>query len=98
MRGKLRIIAICLTLHIAASIVFFGGMRVYQQGYNTMHREQIAMASIRITGERAEIQLLEEAYTFPALWLRENSPAYAAAYVLAGESLRFWVYLKEIFL
>lgn len=96
MKQKLRLAAICLTLHLVVSGVIWGGLCVYQRGYNTMHREQLAVASVTVTQERAELQVLQGRCALPVQWFSEDSPLYYAAYVLAGEPLQFWLYLADL--
>lgn len=94
-RRRIRLAAIALTLHLAASVVIWGGLYVCQKGYNTMHREQIAVASLTLTQEHAQLQVLQSRCELPLQWFSEESPLCAAAYLLLGEPLQFWLYLGE---
>ncbi len=80
-----------LCVHLVVSGAGLGMLRVYQQGYNTMHREPVAMASISMQGERAEIRVLHSrcVFTLPS----EDSSLYYAAYVLIDPCLKSWLYL-----
>lgn len=88
---KKRRAAWILFVHLVVSSAGFGMLRVYQQGYNTMHREPVAMASISIQGERAEIQVLHSHCVF--MLPSEDNPLYYAAYVLIDPCLKSWLYL-----
>lgn len=94
MKQKLRFAILLCSLHLIASGVLWGCLLVYQRGYNTMHREEIAVASVRTSEQYTHVQILEESYSFPSAWLSEESPLYFAAYALTGEPLHFWMYLS----
>lgn len=91
MHQKLKIAILCLSLHLSASFVIWGGLKVYQRGYNTMHREQIAVASVAVSNQQASIQILQNSCHIPTDWLAKDSPLYFAAYALTGEQLHFWI-------
>ena len=97
MKQKMRFAAILCTFHIVASTVLWGCLLVYQRGYNTMHREEIPVASIRTAEQHTQVQILEESYSFPTAWLGEESPLYFAAHALTGEPLHFWMQLLGSF-
>ncbi len=96
MKEKLRLAGLFLALHLIVSGVLWGCLLVYQRGYNTMHREGIAVASVKASAHRTRVQILEESYSFPSAWVSEESPVYFGAYVLAGEALHFWMNLSGI--
>ncbi len=87
-----------LALHLILSFVLLGAVRVYQQGYNRTHREQLQMASVTVEGSRAEIQVLKHSYAVSLHWLAEGSPLYYAAYCLTDEALHCWVFLLAGFI
>ncbi len=96
MKGKLRITGLFLILHMVISGVLWGCLLVYQRGYNTLHREGIAVASVRAAQDRTHVQILEGSYSFPSAWMAEESPVYFGAYLLADEALHFWMNLSGI--
>ncbi len=97
-RRKIRLAAIVLTLYLAVSVVLWGGLVVSQRGYNTMHRDQLAVASLTLTKEHAQLQVLQGSCKLPLAWFSEDSPLYAAAYLLLGEPLQLWLYFGEVLL
>ncbi len=97
-RQKIRLAVIALTLYLAVSVVLWGGLLVSQRCYNTMHRDQLAVASLTLTKEHAQLQVLQGRCELPLAWFSEDSPLYAAAYLLFGEPLQLWLYLGETLL
>ncbi len=93
MRRKIRSLGICLCLHFVASSVVWGGLCVCQRGYNTMHREQIAIASLSVNERTAKLQLLENSCEFTIPQLHEEHPLYFALYALTSEPMHFWMHL-----
>lgn len=81
-----------LALHLVISGVALGGIRVYQQGYNTTHREQLQMASLTVQEQQAELRILDRSCQIPLQWLAEDSMLYYAAYVLTDGYLHSWVF------
>lgn len=96
MRRKNRFLGICLCLHLIASGVVWGGLCVVQRGHNTMHREQIAIASLSVTEQTAKFQLLDNICELPLPELNEEHPLYFALYAVTGEPLRFWMYMISL--
>ncbi|MBE6851069.1 MAG: hypothetical protein E7504_04960 [Ruminococcus sp.] len=96
MKAKLRFLGICLCIHLVASGVVWGGLCVSQRGYNTMHREQIAIASVSVTEEKAHIQLLQQNCEIPAFWNDEDDPFYYALYALSDESMHSFFNLLSL--
>ena len=98
MKRKWQRICTGLALHLIISFVLLGAVRVYQQGYNRTHREQLQLASVTVEGSHAEVQVLERSYALSLRWLAEDSPLYYAAYCLTGEALHSWVFLLTEFM
>ncbi len=96
MRRKLRFLGICLCLHLVVSGVMWGGLCVTQRGYNTMHREPIAIASVSVTEQNTRIQVLENSCEFPTFWNDKENPLYFAVFTLSGEPMRFWMNLLSL--
>lgn len=92
MKWRTAVIGLCF--HLVVSGVLWGGLCVYQRCYNTMHRDQIPVASVTVSDHYAEIQLLEENCTIPIDWLNENALSYAS-YALSAEPLRIWGVLLD---
>lgn len=91
MRRKLRKFGIYLCLHLIASGVVWGGLCVMQRGHNTLHREQIAIASLSVTEDAAKLQILDSVCEIPLPDLDAAHPLYFALYALTGEPMRFWM-------
>ena len=93
MRRNFRSVGICLCLHFIASSVVWGSLCVCQRGYNTMHREQIAIASLSVTEQMAKLQLLENSYDVKLPELHEEHPLYFALYAVTSEPMHFWMHV-----
>lgn len=91
---KKRRIIWLMCVHIVCSITVYGALRVYQQGYNTMHREPLAMASVSVQQNTAHVQVLHRIWEIPLP--DEDSPTYFAAHILIRSGLQGWVYLYEV--
>ncbi len=98
MKKGVRTVCRIMALHLIVSGVALGGIRVYQQGYNTMHREQLQMASLTLHPEHAQLQFLEYHCTVPLTFLQEDSMVYYAAYVLTDGFLQSWTYIASLFI
>ena len=88
-----RKILLMLSMHIMLSWMLWGGLRVYQQGYNATHSKPIAMASASLDESRMQITVLHERLTLPAAWFAEDSPLHGAAFWLNDASVQLWHYL-----
>lgn len=98
MKQKLRKFLGGLALHLVVSGVALGGIRVYQQGYNTTHREQLQMASLTVQDDTAELQFLGKRCVISTTALAEDSMLYYAAYFLTGGELHLWMYVIAEFI
>ena len=87
---RLRRFGAGLAIHSILSFALLGGIRVYQQSYNTLHRDQVQMASMTIQEEQAEIRVLGRQYLLPMQVFSEDSLLYYAAYGLMDETLYSW--------
>jgi len=97
MKKKLRFAGLFLVVHLLVSGVLWGSLLVYQRGYNTMHREQIAVASVITGGDATNLQVLEHSCTIPASWLAKDSALYYAAFAVCSEPVRLWMQLFGMF-
>lgn len=93
MKKRIRTVLRVVSLHLIVSGVALGGIRVYQQGYNTMHQEQLQMASLTLQPEHAQLQFLEYSCAVPLAILQEDSLLYYAAYVMTDQFLQSWTYI-----
>ena len=80
MKGKYQKIMGGIALHLVVSSAALGCIRVYQQGYNTTHHEQLQMASLVVGEEQTQLQILGKTCTIPML--SQDSMFYYAAYFL----------------
>lgn len=92
---KYRTAVLLLCLHLMVSMIFWGGLCVWQRCRNTLQPEQVAAASIRLTDGYAHIQVLDASCTIPVNPLPENHPLWFAADALTGDALHFWCYLLD---
>ena len=91
MKGRIRRIFAGVMIHLVVSFTALAGIRVYQQSYNTTHREPIRMASLSVQPSRAELRVLGRCCTVPLDGLREDSMLYYAAYFLTDGAVHGWV-------
>lgn len=88
MRRTFRTVCMGICVHLLVSAFLLAGIRVMQSGYNRMHTEPIAAASLRVEGEHAELQVLTQTVTIP---LGGLEPLPAVCYLLADSPVQFWV-------
>ena len=77
-------------IHLIVSLTALGALRVYQQGYNTTHREQLRMAALTVTQEHAQLEVLGSRCTVP-LGLLEEDGLWYAAYLMTGSTAHVWL-------
>ena len=82
-----------LMMHCVLSGVLWGVVNVYQKGYNTMHQEQIQMASVTLQDGKAEIQVLHQKW--PVLLPKEDYMLYYYLYLTTDTGLHYWMYLTD---
>lgn len=92
---KYRTIVLLLSLHIMVSMVFWGGLCVWQRCRNALYPEQVAAASIHLTDGYAHIQVLDAACAIPMQELSENHPLWFAAHALTGDGFHFWCWMMD---
>lgn len=92
MRKGLRNLIGGVMIHLVVSGTVLAGIRVYQQSYNTIHREHIRMASLTLQSDKAEVSVLGRSCTVPLTLLAEDSMLYYAAYFLTDGTVHLWVY------
>lgn len=91
MKPRIRRIFAILMIHLVVSFTALAAVRVYQQSYNTTHRDQIRMASLTLSPSHAELSFLGKQCTIPLELLQEDSMAYYAAYFLTGSTVHAYV-------
>ncbi|MBR3630132.1 MAG: hypothetical protein IKN55_06640 [Oscillospiraceae bacterium] len=97
MKQRIRRIFAVLMIHLVVSFTALAAIRVYQQSYNTTHREQIRMASLTFGSSQVELCVLGKRCTVPLTFLREDSMAYYAAYFLTNGAVHAWIFAVSEF-
>ena len=98
MKRRIRRIFAGMMIHLVVSFTALSGVRVYQQSYNTMHREPIRMASLSVQPSRVELRVLGRYCVVPLDGLREDSMLYYAAYFLTDGTVHGWVLAAHEFI
>ncbi len=83
------------SVHLVLSGVIWGGMQVYQQGHNTTHPQQLAMANVTLGRQQTQIQILEQTFTIPHAWMQYAAEMPYAACLLVGTDVQPWLALLE---
>ena len=81
-----------LAVHCILSFAILGAVRVYQNGYNKMHYEQLRMASVSVQEQNTQIQILHYDLNFEKI--SENNILDSGA---SAENT-LWRYLQTEFL
>ncbi len=87
-----RAAVILISVHLVMSFVLWGIIRVLQQGYNSTHREPIAMACASVDDGTAIIQVLRKSCEIPVAWMEEESPLYFGLYCLTDGTFHALLY------
>ncbi|MDE6004848.1 MAG: hypothetical protein K2G88_05620 [Oscillospiraceae bacterium] len=87
---KLKKILTGFVIHCILSFAILGSMRVYQNGYNKMHYEQLRMASVSVQEENTQIQVLHQKWNLKKF--SEDDVIYYLAYILTDKQLHGWLF------
>lgn len=83
-----------LAVHCILSFAILGAVRVYQNGYNKMHYEQLRMASVSVQEQNTQIQILHYDLNFEKI--SENNIIYYLAYILTDKQLHGWLFFLNL--
>ena len=75
---KGRIIAAGVAIHLIVSGMLLAGARVWQQCYGRTHRDPVAMASLTLSEDSAEVQILGRRAVHPLTLTAPDSPLWLA--------------------
>ncbi|MDE5754761.1 MAG: hypothetical protein K2H89_09515 [Oscillospiraceae bacterium] len=82
-----------LAVHCIFSCCAFGAVRVYQNGYNIMHHDQLRMASVSVEDDTTEIRFLHKSWQFEKL--PDDAAVYYLIYLLTNQQLHGWAMLLD---
>ena len=89
MKAKLRRIFGIFVIHIILSWMLLAGLKIAVRGYNRTHVSPIEAASLRVTGDTAELSVLTNVYRIPLP--ADSTPLLTASYLLCDDRMKFWV-------
>lgn len=96
MNRKFRMICMGLAVHLLLSGTLWAGLHVCSTGYNHTHADQIQPASLRVSGNTAELTLLTN--TVQLHWPVPQEALCIGSFLLAGNGVRGWVWLAAHFI
>lgn len=98
MKERFRRIFAGMMIHLVISFTALACVRVYQQSYNTTHREPIRMASLTVRPAQAEVSLLGKHCTVPLRLLQKDSMLYYFSYFLTDGAVHGYVFAASEFI
>ncbi|MDE5768892.1 MAG: hypothetical protein K2H82_05855 [Oscillospiraceae bacterium] len=85
-----------LAVHCIFSCCAFGAVRVYQNGYNIMHHDQLRMASVSVEEDTTEIRILHKTWKFEkSEKIPDDGMIYYLVYLLTDQQLQGWAMLLD---
>lgn len=85
-----------LAVHCIFSCCAFGAVRVYQNGYNIMHHDQLRMASVSVQEDTTEIRILHKTWKLDTSGrLPDDGLLYYLVYLLTDQQLQGWTILLD---
>ncbi|MDE7122616.1 MAG: hypothetical protein K2O42_10725 [Oscillospiraceae bacterium] len=85
-----------LAVHCIFSCCAFGAVRVYQNGYNITHHDQLRMASVSVQENTTEIRILHKTWKFETSEkITDNGMLYYLVYLLTDPQFQGWTMLLD---
>ena len=84
-----------LCIQCILSVMLLGGARVWQQGRNRTHREQVQLASLTVQADTAELEILGRSSI--RMRLHSDSPLPLLAEALTDDCLQVWMWIFDKF-